>query len=353
MDERLQKFLARAGVASRRKAEELIEEGHVTVNGKVVRRMGVKVDAATDEVRVDTELVRAPAAAAPPAAPAAGPVTGRPDPRAVYLMMNKPVGFLCTVTDDRGRRTVMELLPQLRARVYPVGRLDEDSEGLLLFTNDGALTNLLTHPRYEVPKTYDLRVRGEVNPEEVSRVERGIWLSEGRTGPSRMRIRRRGRDISHIEMTLREGRNREVRRIFAKMRHPVLSLRRVRLGPLELEGLRPGQVRRLAPGEVSALYRAALSGGTSPGPAPHPHASRRRIRTHGQSRPFRPSNRGAPRRPGDGHAPAHGKGLAERKGFVRGKGPAERKGFIRGKGPVRGKRPGRGTGFHRGKGPRR
>jgi pseudouridine synthase len=310
MHERLQKFLARAGVASRRAAEELIGAGRVAVNGQVVRRMGVKVDPAADEVRVDTEVVRAPPAPAPLPLPgkearaaAADPVgTGPrgPLPGRVYLVMNKPLGFLCTVSDDRGRRTVMDLLPRIRERVFPVGRLDEDSEGLLLLTNDGDLTNLLTHPRYEVPKTYDLRVRGEITPEEVIKVERGVWLSEGRTSQARLRIRRRGRDISHVELTLREGRNREVRRIFARLRHPVLSLRRVRLGPLELAALRPGQVRRLSPGEVAALYRAALSGGGGPGPEARPHARPRRGVPKGGTRPRRPSPRGdsPPRRPG-------------------------------------------------------
>jgi 23S rRNA pseudouridine2605 synthase len=299
MLERLQKYLARAGVASRRRAEELIDAGRVTVNGVVVRKMGVKVDPAKDEVRLDTEVVRAAILSAGSGAPPSG--------RAIYLLLNKPVGFLSTVSDDRGRRTVMELLPRLRERVFPVGRLDEDSEGLLLLTNDGELTNLLTHPRYEVPKTYDLRVRGEVTPEDVEKVERGVWLSEGRTAPSHMRIRRRGREISHVELILREGRNREIRRIFARLKHPVLSLRRISLGPVELAGLRLGQVRRLAPDEVTALYRAARKGSASPSEPLRPHARRRAAggtrgpRGHGgprggrgESRPPRPSNRGTP-----------------------------------------------------------
>ena len=299
MEERLQKFLARAGVASRRKAEDLIAAGRVSVNGIVVKRMGLKVDPASDEVRVDTVVVRGAPVAGIPAAPlegaAAGPPARRrgPDPRAVYLMMNKPAGFLCTVSDDRGRRTVMEILPGIRQRVFPVGRLDEDSEGLLLLTNDGELTNLLTHPRYGIPKTYDLRIRGEITPEAVEHVERGVWLSEGRTGPAHMRIRRRGRDISHVEVTLREGRNRELRRIFARLRHPVLSLRRVSLGPLEIGDLRPGQVRRLSPGEVRALYAAARGGG---GPAPSRGPDRGR---HARQQPSAPAiGSGNPAEPG-------------------------------------------------------
>ena len=292
MEERLQKFLARAGIASRRKAEELILDGRVAVNGKTVTKLGTKVDSAKDEVRVDTQVVRAAAVAAPPSergARSASPRPGAlPDPRSIYLMMNKPKGFLTTTEDDRGRRTVMDLLPRLRGRVWPVGRLDEDSEGLLLFTNDGELTNLLTHPRYEVPKVYDLRIRGQVTPDDVRKVERGIWLSEGRTGPARMRVRHGGRNISHVEMTLREGKNREVRRIFARLRHPVLSLRRVSLGPLALEGLKPGQMRGLAASEVRSLYTVAL--GESKGAAPPDRHGGREFRKP------RPSKGGFPAR---------------------------------------------------------
>lgn len=338
MLERLQKFLARAGVASRRHAEEFILAGRVTVNGVVIRKMGVKVDPAKDEVRLDTEVVRSVVLPSDRVDPSGPPPPG-PGPRAVYLLLNKPIGFLSTVTDDRGRRTVMELLPRLRERVFPVGRLDEDSEGLLLLTNDGDLAQLLTHPRYEVPKTYDLRVRGEVTPEDVEKVERGVWLSEGRTAPSHMRIRRRGRDISHIELILREGRNREIRRIFARLRHPVLSLRRVSLGPVELAGLRLGQVRRLSPEEVKALYRAARQGAEAPAKPLRPHA-RRRVAggargPHGESRPFHPSNRGGRGpgkpmggRPGQGRPPSgrppSRKPPSNRPG--QGRGPARRKG---------------------------
>ncbi len=294
MEERLQKYLARAGVASRRKAEELILEGRVTVNGVVVRKMGVKVVAGTDEVRLDTVLVKAgPALALPkrglrgvPGADA--PPVPRPPADGVYLLLHKPTGVLTTVTDDHGRTTVMDILPPQRKRVFPVGRLDEDSEGLLLLTSDGNLAQLLTHPRYEVPKVYDLRIRGEISADAVRTVERGVWLSEGKTGPARMHIRRAGRDISHVQMTLREGKNREVRRIFARLRHPVLSLRRISLGPLELGALKPGQCRRLSPAEVKALYAAALgTGATMPERAERPERSK-------------PGRGGPPRREGSG-----------------------------------------------------
>jgi len=285
MEERLQKFLARAGVASRRAAEVIIASGRVAVNGTVVTRMGTCVDPEKDEVRLDTEVVRS--AALPgqtPRRPSGGPRPAGTGPRPagtgprptgtgprpagpVYLLLHKPAGVLTTSHDDRGRPTVLDLIPPWGRRLFPVGRLDADSEGLLLLTDDGELTNLLTHPRYEVPKTYDLRLRGAVTPEEVRKVERGVWLSEGRTGPARLRIRRRGRNISHVEVTLREGRNRELRRIFARLRHPVLSLRRVSMGPLSLGDLPPGRFRRLTGREVRALYAAARRPG-SQAPAP-------------------------------------------------------------------------------------
>jgi pseudouridine synthase len=364
MEERLQKFLARAGVASRRKSEALVLEGRVAVNGKVVRRLGTKVDPERDEVRVDTVVVRGGALPSGPPAPERGEARRAPlDPRSIYLLMNKPNGFLCTTADDRGRRTVMDLLPRLPGRVWPVGRLDEDSEGLLLLTNDGTLTNLLTHPRYEVPKVYDLRIRGEVTPDEVARVERGIWLSEGRTGPARMRIRRGGRDISHVQLTLREGRNREVRRIFARLRHPVLSLRRVSLGPLALEGLKPGQTRRLAQHEVRALYAhaaAAAKGGAGAPPAAKARPAGSRKGGHSWSR--RPSKDGPPPkgtgrakggwRPKDG-PPSKGGGRA--KGGWRpkvGPGPKGGKPWRGGAGPKGGRSP-KGRGRPEGGAPRR
>jgi 23S rRNA pseudouridine2605 synthase len=331
MMERLQKFLSRAGVASRRASETLILEGRITVNGKVVRTLGTKVDPEVDVVRHNTERVRAPAA---PTLDISDPRPGPGEPRllpplpdgAVYILMNKPVGILCTVHDDRGRPTVMDLLPRMRHRVFPVGRLDEDSEGLLLLTSDGNLTQLLTHPKFEVPKTYDLRIRGHIERADLDQVERGIWLSEGRTGPARMHVRRAGRDMSHVVMTLREGRNREIRRIFARLRHPVLSLRRVELGPLRLGDLKVGQIRRVSPGEVKALYAAALfppEPGAEEAPRRGPRkkpsegsGSRRRregkgdIRGEGGPRKDSrgPGSRGPRREGGDGFKGPRGKG---------------------------------------------
>jgi pseudouridine synthase len=236
--ERLQKFLAHAGVASRRECEKLIAAGRVTVNGRKILELGTKVDPERDEVRVDTELIRTPKR----------PLT--------YLVM-KPKGFVCTTKDERGRRTVLDLLPRTDRRLYPIGRLDEDSDGLILVSDDGALTNLVTHPRYGIPKTYDLRIRGRLEGADVKRVESGVWLAEGKTGPTRIRVKKRGRDVSRVEVTLTEGRNRELRRIFARIGHPVLSLRRIRIGPLSARGLRIGQCRRLSGKEVHELKAMA------------------------------------------------------------------------------------------------
>ncbi len=236
--ERLQKVLAHAGVASRRECEKLILAGRITVNGEIVRVLGTKVDPEADDVRVDTEPVRSPR----------HPVT--------YLVM-KPKGYICTVHDERGRPTVLDLLPPTDRRLYPVGRLDEDSEGLILLTDDGSLANLVAHPRHGILKTYELRIRGRIDGAEVKRVESGVWLSEGKTSTSRIRIKKRGRDLSRVEVTISEGRNRELRRMFAKLGHPVLSLRRLRIGPLSSKGLRLGAWRKLTMKDVRDLKAAA------------------------------------------------------------------------------------------------
>jgi 23S rRNA pseudouridine2605 synthase len=281
VEERLQKVLARAGVASRREAERLIAEGRVTVNDRVIREFGVKVDPRMDEIRVDTLLVARDAA--------------MPEARRVYLLLNKPKGVVCTVRDTHGRTTVLDLVPPFEGRrLYPVGRLDEDSEGLVLMTNDGDLTDRLTHPRYGVSKTYDVRVKGRVTEEEARRFEAGVWLSEGRTGRSRVRIRRAGTEVTHVAITLYEGRNREIRRAFGKLGFPVLSVRRIRIGPVEARGLHLGQYRPLAADELAALRDAAAGRETAPRP-------RRHARRPGDEGPKRPRRR--PGKPDPAKAP--------------------------------------------------
>lgn len=235
--ERLHKVLANAGIASRRRCEELILGGQVTVDGKVVTELGTKVDPEKSRIVFAGQLVR--------------------PTRGITYVLHKPRRVMTTTHDDRGRKTVMDLLPPTRDRLYPVGRLDWDSEGLLLLTNDGDLANLLTHPRYGVPRTYHARIRGELTPEVLEKLQRGVWLSEGKTGPVRVFVKKRMRDAAIIEVTIREGMNREIRRVFAKFGLKVRRLKRTRVGPLGLGGLPLGQARLLAPKEVEDLKKAA------------------------------------------------------------------------------------------------
>jgi 23S rRNA pseudouridine2605 synthase len=237
--QRLQKVLAHCGVGSRRECEEIIEQGRVEVNGKVVTKLGTKIDPDADEIKVDGERVK-------------------PEER-VYYLVHKPRGYICTNSDERGRPRVVDLIRDHR-RIYTVGRLDEESEGLILLTNDGELANIVCHPRYQLDKTYRLTVRGEVAPEQVERIERGVWLSEGKTGPASVRsVDKRGQRTL-VTVTLWEGRNRELRRIFAKVGLRVTHLVRTAIGPLRLRGLEPGAYRRLRPQELDFVRERMAPG---------------------------------------------------------------------------------------------
>ena len=231
--ERLQKLLARAGFGSRRACEELITAGRVTVDGQVVKELGAKADLATRDVRLDGSRLRAE----------------HPE----YWLLNKPAGVVCTNFDPAGRRRPIDLMSHVKARLFPVGRLDVDSKGLLIMTNDGEFANRLAHPRYEVPKTYLATVAGEVTPGDVRRIMRGVYLSEGRTRTSQIRVIKRSRMRSIVEVTIREGRNRQVRRMLARLGHPVQDLVRTRIGRISLRGLGAGQSRRLMPDELEYL----------------------------------------------------------------------------------------------------
>lgn len=233
---RLQKYLALAGVASRRRAEELIRAGKVWVNGQVITAMGVQVEPGKDRVAVDGQPV------------------GLTEKK-YYVLLYKPVGYVTTAADPRGRPKVTDLVKDIPARIYPVGRLDYATEGLLLLTNDGELTLRLTHPRYGVNKTYLALVRGRPDANTIAHLRRGVNLEDGPTAPARVHLRRAGKNEALVELTIREGRNREVRRMLAAVGHPVLHLRRIRLGFLTLEGLKPGTYRHLTPAEVKSLYR--------------------------------------------------------------------------------------------------
>ncbi len=231
--ERLQKLIARAGVCSRRAAEDLITAGRVTVDGQIVRELGAKADT-NQKICVD----------------------GKPlhfDTEKIYLLLNKPRGYVSTAHDDRGRKTVLDLLGEnFRGRVYPVGRLDLNSEGLLILTNDGDLTNALIHPRYEVAKTYRAKISGDVTEEKLDRLRAGIELDDGLTAPAEVYLL----DADTVEVTIHEGRNRQVRRMFAAVGCDVKRLRRIRFAGLTLDGLKVGKWRSLTAAEVAALKGA-------------------------------------------------------------------------------------------------
>ena len=252
MKERIQKVLGNAGVASRRNVEELVREGRIAVNGKVVKRLPVLVDSDEDRIEVDGERVRIGG----PGGKAHGQ-SGRG--QRLYLLMNKPKGVYTTNVAQGEQVRAIDLLPPGLGRVYPVGRLDAESRGLLLLTNDGDLTNQLTHPRYSVPKTYRAVVEGHVRPQAVQELEKGVWMADSKsgkgfkTGRSHIRIVRRGRDRSILEITIREGRNPQVRRMLARLGHKVRDLMRIKMGPLSLHGLAPGQIRPLTQREVREL----------------------------------------------------------------------------------------------------
>lgn len=230
--ERLQKILAHAGIASRRACEQLILQGHVQVNGATVTELGAKADPLRDEVTVDFRPVR------------------KETP--VYLLLNKPKGYVTTVKDDAGRPTVMALLRGIDARVYPVGRLDFQSEGLLLMTNDGALAQRLTDPDHEIPKVYMVKVHGMPTKEQLDELRVGFRLDGRRLKPCGIEVVSREGN-PWLQVTLTEGKNLQIRRMFAAMGHPVHKLRRVQFGPVYDATLKPGEWRPLAPNEVAAL----------------------------------------------------------------------------------------------------
>lgn len=232
---RLQKYMAMCGVAARRKCEEIIASGRVAVNGEIVSQMGAQVEEG-DRVTVDGQLIT-------------------PEERKRYILYHKPAGEVTTVSDDKGRETVMDRFAGMDVRLYPVGRLDYDSEGLLLLTNDGELAQRLTHPSCEVDKTYLARVTGNPSGEALERLRRGVFMEgdERRTYPADVRVVRDESLYSDVLVTIHEGRNRQVRRMFDAVGHRVLMLRRVRFGPLELGALRRGEWRELTEDEIARL----------------------------------------------------------------------------------------------------
>jgi 23S rRNA pseudouridine2605 synthase len=239
---RLAKYLAHAGVASRRSAEKLIAEGRVSLDGETVTDPARRVRDG-GRVAVDDSALEGP------------------ERRVVYAL-NKPVGVVSTAKDTHGRRTVVELVPALGLRLYPVGRLDADSSGLILLTNDGELANRLTHPRYEIPKTYRARVRDRVGERALRALREGVQLEDGPTAPARVRLLPAGRRSAKlIELTVHEGRNRQVRRMCEAVGHPVLALERTAFGPVELGGLASGSHRLLSETEIGRLRSDGRLGG--------------------------------------------------------------------------------------------
>ncbi|MCX7919525.1 MAG: rRNA pseudouridine synthase [bacterium] len=234
MVERLQKYIARCGVCSRRKAEELIATGRVRVDGQLITQLGYCIEPNQAEVRIDNQVIR-------------------PPDTKVYLILNKPKGYITTVTDPHSRKTVYHLLPKLKERIFPVGRLDTDTEGLLLFTNDGELANRLLHPRYGVTKKYLVTIHGELDWQTARAIERGIRLKDGKTAPAKVRVMRRSRTMTLLELEISEGKKRQIRRMFFAVGHPVLKLIRIQFGPLSLGTLKPGQYRFLNKTEINNL----------------------------------------------------------------------------------------------------
>lgn len=235
MQERLQKILARAGVASRRGAEQVMAEGRVMVNGVTVRELGSKADITTDDVRVDGVRIRVP-------------------DRPVYLVVNKPKGIVTTRHDPEGRATVMGLVPAV-AGLFPVGRLDVTTEGLIILTNDGAFAERVSHPRYEVPRVYEAKVHRVPDAETIARLRRGVRVEGDLLVADRVRVLEAGNN-AWLEVTLHQGKKHEVKRLLEAVGHPVSKLRRISFGPVTIRGLEPGQYRDLSPQEVKGLLEA-------------------------------------------------------------------------------------------------
>lgn len=325
--ERLQKVMAAAGIGSRRHCEELIAAGRVEVDRRVIRELGTKVDLARQEVRVD-------------GAPLA-------KTKRVYFLVNKPIGVVSTNFDPSGRPRVIDLFPNFRERLFTVGRLDLSSEGLMLVTNDGQLANELAHPRYGVEKTYHVLVAGQPAPEVLQQLRQGVRLAEGVARVESARVRSALKQSTLLEIVLAEGRNREIRRLLAKVGHKVLRLKRVALGGVRLKDLLPGEFRRLTNEELKLLRQR--SGGQRKSKSPPPlqgesgdarpaqgrtgrprpaQGSAGRPRPAPSNEPESPAQTGERSRPGRHDKPGKTAGSKPRS-----KRPAER----RGRGPKRGR----------------
>lgn len=246
MKERLQKLIAASGIASRRKAEELIVTGLVTVNGQVVTELGTKADPATDHIKVRGKLIN----------------VKLEQKENVYLLLNKPLGYLSSTADPTNRPLVIDLVGEFRDHIHPVGRLDFNSEGLLLLTNDGEFTNLIAHASSKVPKRYEVKVKGQPNETQIERMRRGIVIDGRKTARAEIRLIEQSATNAWFEVILQEGRNQQIRKMFDAVGHSVIKLRRLGIGflALEKEKLPVGAFRHLHPSEVHRFFRSATPG---------------------------------------------------------------------------------------------
>lgn len=310
--ERLQKVLAAAGIASRRDCEELIVTGRVEVDRRTVTELGTRVDPFDQEIRVDGVVL--------------------PQVKRLYYLLNKPVGVVCTNDDPSGRTRVVDLI-NTDQRLFPVGRLDRTSEGLILVTNDGELANRLTHPRYGVPKTYLAAVLGHPQPSTLDKLRHGVHLAEGFARVESIVMKRRRPRDTELIIVLKEGRNREIRRLLARVGHKVLRLRRIAIGPLKIEDLAPGAYRKLTQDEVKLLQT------TSRRPPKGKSADSSGEHLEGSERPRTGARPARPARPSRGARPVHGARPARGTQPARGARPARGERPIQGARPARGNRP--------------
>lgn len=273
MEVRLQKVIAESGLSSRRKAEIMIAGGRVTVNGRIVRELGTKVDPDRDHVKVDGRHLK-------------------PAPPQVFLMLNKPKDCVSSLNDPEGRRTIADLLAGVGMRVFPVGRLDYDSEGLILLTNQGGLAQTLLHPRYHVPKTYLIKVKGVLDDEQIRALEHGVELEDGMTKPAFVRKVRKVEANSWLEVTIHEGRNHQVKRMLEHVGHPVLKLTRIKFGPLTLRDLSPGEYRYLTDREANQLRAIVDRLGSDSSDGADPSEKHARTSVQGTKRRARPKPTG-------------------------------------------------------------
>lgn len=233
--ERLNKYLAHAGAGSRRHCDELITSGRVRIDGQIIKELGTQIDPEKHAVMVDDHPIRTE--------------------RFVYWVLNKPRGYLCTNNDPSGRPLVLDLVPHVEQRVYTVGRLDEDSEGLLMLTNDGDLAHHLMHPRFGIEKTYEVLVAGSPSPDDIKQLLTGVWLADGKVKAKFVKRMKKQGESTWLRIVLNEGKNREVRRMLAKLKHKVMRLKRVAIGPIKLDRLPKGKSRKLSLAELQLLRK--------------------------------------------------------------------------------------------------